>query len=98
MDGSFLDINGETVETQVDEFYREIFKLLRFFQQKQNKAAQELEKMSGITRERSAEDDQGKQENPIVALCSAVVEQIKKFKVFKNCCHKMFIFSSMFKF
>ncbi|XP_038127258.1 dynein heavy chain 12, axonemal [Cyprinodon tularosa] len=80
MDGSFLDINGETVETQVDEFYREIFKLLRFFQQKQNKAAQELEKMSGITRERSAEDDQGKQENPIVALCSAVVEQIKKFK------------------
>uniref|UniRef100_A0A3Q2NRV0 Dynein axonemal heavy chain 12 n=1 Tax=Fundulus heteroclitus TaxID=8078 RepID=A0A3Q2NRV0_FUNHE len=53
LDGSFLGLNGETMETQVDEFYREIFKLLKFFQQKQNKAAQEKEKMSGITREKS---------------------------------------------
>ncbi|XP_021171969.2 dynein heavy chain 12, axonemal [Fundulus heteroclitus] len=79
LDGSFLDLNGETMETQVDEFYREIFKLLKFFQQKQNKAAQEKEKMSGITREKSAEDPR-KQENSTVALCSAAMEQIKTFK------------------
>uniref|UniRef100_A0A8C8DLQ1 Dynein axonemal heavy chain 12 n=1 Tax=Oryzias sinensis TaxID=183150 RepID=A0A8C8DLQ1_9TELE len=47
MDGSFLDLNGETMETQVDEFYREIYKMLKFFQQKQSKAAQELAKTYG---------------------------------------------------
>lgn len=85
MDGSFLELNGETMETQVDEFYREIFKLLKFFQQRQNKAAQEMEKMSGLKRERSAEDDPRKQENPTVVLCYAAMEQIKTFKVLKSC-------------
>ncbi|MEQ2250438.1 hypothetical protein ILYODFUR_000797 [Ilyodon furcidens] len=80
MDGSFLDLNGETMEAQVDEFYREIYKLLRYFQQKQNKAAQVLEKISGVMRERSAEDDPRKQEDATVVLCSAAMEQINTFK------------------
>ncbi|XP_031701028.1 dynein heavy chain 12, axonemal isoform X2 [Anarrhichthys ocellatus] len=80
MDGSFQDLNGESMEVKVDEFFREIFKLLKFFQQKQNKAEQEMEKIAGKTRQQPCEDDPRKQESPTVLLCSTVMEQIKEFK------------------
>uniref|UniRef100_A0A8C4T2P1 Dynein axonemal heavy chain 12 n=1 Tax=Erpetoichthys calabaricus TaxID=27687 RepID=A0A8C4T2P1_ERPCA len=44
MDGAFLDLNGETMEGEVDEFFREVFKMLKFFEQKQKKAEQEMQK------------------------------------------------------
>uniref|UniRef100_A0A803VKC7 Dynein axonemal heavy chain 12 n=1 Tax=Ficedula albicollis TaxID=59894 RepID=A0A803VKC7_FICAL len=37
MDGTFLELDGESMEAEVDEFYREMYKLLRLFQQKQKK-------------------------------------------------------------
>uniref|UniRef100_A0A803T4Q5 Dynein axonemal heavy chain 12 n=1 Tax=Anolis carolinensis TaxID=28377 RepID=A0A803T4Q5_ANOCA len=49
MDGAFSDLNGEKMETEVDEFFREIYKTLRFFQQKLKKA--ELEKKKSMRRE-----------------------------------------------
>uniref|UniRef100_A0A8C6MFN2 Dynein axonemal heavy chain 12 n=1 Tax=Nothobranchius furzeri TaxID=105023 RepID=A0A8C6MFN2_NOTFU len=49
MGGNFLKLDGESISVQVDEFYREIFKMLKFFQQKQVKAAQEVENISGRT-------------------------------------------------
>uniref|UniRef100_A0A3P9JWU7 Dynein heavy chain linker domain-containing protein n=1 Tax=Oryzias latipes TaxID=8090 RepID=A0A3P9JWU7_ORYLA len=82
MDGSFLDLNGETMETQVDEFYREIYKMLKFFQQKQSKAAQEVAKTYGKAEGQPDEKSSSKQECPTVNLCSIVIEQIQKFKVF----------------
>uniref|UniRef100_A0A803SS52 Dynein axonemal heavy chain 7 n=1 Tax=Anolis carolinensis TaxID=28377 RepID=A0A803SS52_ANOCA len=48
MDGAFSDLNGEKMETEVDEFFREIYKTLRFFQQKLKKA--ELEKKKSMRR------------------------------------------------
>uniref|UniRef100_A0A3B3UAK3 Dynein axonemal heavy chain 12 n=1 Tax=Poecilia latipinna TaxID=48699 RepID=A0A3B3UAK3_9TELE len=80
MDGSFLELNGETMESQVDEFYREIFKLLKFFQQKQIKAAQEKEKISGIKKHKVPEEEVKRQDDPAVILCSAAMAQIKTFK------------------
>ncbi|XP_023257599.1 dynein heavy chain 12, axonemal [Seriola lalandi dorsalis] len=80
MDGCFQDLDGESMEVKVDEFFREIFKMLKFFQQKQNKAEQEMEKIAGKTKRRPSEDNPRKQENPIILLCSAVMEQIKEFK------------------
>ncbi|XP_054464751.1 dynein axonemal heavy chain 12 [Anoplopoma fimbria] len=80
MDGSFLDLNGESMEVKVDEFFREIFKMLKLFQQKQNKAEQEMEKIAGKKKQRPSEDDPKKQESPSVLLCSTVMEQIKEFK------------------
>uniref|UniRef100_H2M1P1 Dynein axonemal heavy chain 12 n=1 Tax=Oryzias latipes TaxID=8090 RepID=H2M1P1_ORYLA len=80
MDGSFLDLNGETMETQVDEFYREIYKMLKFFQQKQSKAAQEVAKTYGKAEGQPDEKNSSKQECPTVNLCSIVIEQIQKFK------------------
>uniref|UniRef100_A0A803V8V9 Dynein axonemal heavy chain 12 n=1 Tax=Ficedula albicollis TaxID=59894 RepID=A0A803V8V9_FICAL len=41
MDGTFLELDGESMEAEVDEFYREMYKLLRLFQQKQKKALTE---------------------------------------------------------
>ncbi|XP_069580748.1 dynein axonemal heavy chain 12 [Brachyistius frenatus] len=80
MDGSFQDLDGESMEGKVDELFREIFKMLKFFQQKQNKASQEQEKMSGTTKQQRIEDDTRKQDSPAIILCSTVMEQIKKFK------------------
>lgn len=70
------------METQVDEFYREIYKMLKFFQQKQSKAAQEMAKTYRKAEGQPDEKDPIKQESPTVNLCSIVIEQIKKFKVF----------------
>uniref|UniRef100_A0A5F8GIC4 Dynein axonemal heavy chain 12 n=1 Tax=Monodelphis domestica TaxID=13616 RepID=A0A5F8GIC4_MONDO len=81
MDGGFLDLNGESMESDVDEFFREVYKSLRFFQLKQKKEAMEKRKAAGrrsITEEKIEEDIK---ENPTVAMCSAVMEQIKSFKV-----------------
>ncbi|XP_030590036.1 dynein heavy chain 12, axonemal [Archocentrus centrarchus] len=75
MDGSFQDLNGETMEVKLDEFYREIFKMFKFFQQKKIKAVQEMEKISEKKRRHPTEE-----ENPTVRLCSTVMEQIKNFK------------------
>lgn len=81
MDGGFLDLNGESMEADVDEFSREIFKTLRFFQMKSKKELQEKRKAAkrrSVIEERFEEEPK---ENPTVLMCSAVMEQIKAFKV-----------------
>ena len=82
MDGSFQDLEGESMEAQLDEFFREILKMLKFFQQKQNKVEQDTEKFVGKAKGQPSIDDPRKQENPNILLCSTVMEQIKEFKVF----------------
>ncbi|KAH0630137.1 hypothetical protein JD844_012805 [Phrynosoma platyrhinos] len=81
MDGAFLDLNGEKMETEVDEFFREIYKTLRFFQQKLKKA--EIERKKSVRRavvEERVEEE--KKDSPTISMCSAVMEQIKDFKEF----------------
>uniref|UniRef100_A0A8C8MKR5 Dynein axonemal heavy chain 12 n=1 Tax=Oncorhynchus tshawytscha TaxID=74940 RepID=A0A8C8MKR5_ONCTS len=77
MDGSFLDLNGESMEVEVDEFFREIYKMLKFFHQKQKKAEQMV---GGGVKRRPGEEDLGKQERPTALICSTVMEQVKDFK------------------
>lgn len=82
MDGGFLDLNGESMEADVDEFSREIFKTLKFFQTKQKKELQEKRKAA---RKRSLMDEKPEEEpkeNPTIAMCTTVMEQIKVFKVY----------------
>lgn len=81
MDCSFQSLNGESMEVEVDEFYRDIFKMLKYFQQKQSKAGQELEKTGGKPKRRPGEEDSSKYEGPTVTLCSTVLQEIKEFKV-----------------
>uniref|UniRef100_A0A8C2SKK5 Dynein heavy chain linker domain-containing protein n=1 Tax=Capra hircus TaxID=9925 RepID=A0A8C2SKK5_CAPHI len=81
MDGGFLDLNGEAMETDVEEFSREIFKTLKFFQTKQKKELQEKRKAA---KRRSLEEEKLEEEpkeNPTITMCTTVMEQIKVFKV-----------------
>ncbi|XP_055269255.1 dynein axonemal heavy chain 12 [Moschus berezovskii] len=80
MDGGFLDLNGEAMETDIEEFSREIFKTLKFFQTKQKKELQEKRKAA---KRRSLEEEKLEEEpkeNPTIAMCTTVMEQIKVFK------------------
>lgn len=78
MDGSFFDLNGESMEVEVDEFLQEIYKSQKFFQQKQKKAGHET--VAAVKRQPEREDED-KQESPTVAISCRVIEQIKEFKV-----------------
>ncbi|XP_062872057.1 dynein axonemal heavy chain 12 [Trichomycterus rosablanca] len=78
MDGSFLDLNAETMELEVDEFFQEIYKIQKVFQQKQKKVEQEKEKIAAGKRRPGVEDE--RQENPTVQICLRVIEQIREFK------------------
>ena len=69
------------MEVEVDEFFREIFKMLKFFQQKQKKAEQERDKMAGVAKKKPGEEAAGKQESPTALICSRIMEQVKDFKV-----------------
>lgn len=93
MDGSFQDLDGESMEVKVDEFFREIFKMLKVFQQKQNKAGQEMEKIALRKRQRPGEDEPTL-ESPTILLCSAVMEQIKEFKVLYIIFHRSALIKS----
>uniref|UniRef100_A0A8C0PMX6 Dynein axonemal heavy chain 12 n=1 Tax=Canis lupus familiaris TaxID=9615 RepID=A0A8C0PMX6_CANLF len=69
MDGGFLDLNGESMEADVDEFSREIFKTLKFFQMKQKKELQEKRKAAkrrSLGEERIEEEPK---ENPTITMC-----------------------------
>ncbi|XP_029142079.1 dynein heavy chain 12, axonemal [Protobothrops mucrosquamatus] len=79
MDGSFLDLNGEKMEGEVDEFFREIYKTLRFFQQQLKKA--EIERKKSLRRavvEERVEEE--KKDSPTISMCNAVMQQVKDFK------------------
>ncbi|CAL8325422.1 unnamed protein product [Merluccius merluccius] len=81
MDGSFLQLNGEGMEAEVDEFFRESYKMFKSFQQKQKKADQEQDKMANSgSKRKPGQEDPSKQENPTILMCSRVLDQIKDFK------------------
>lgn len=75
MDGTLLELNGESMEAEIDEFYREMYKLLRVFQQKQKKASPDKKKPVRPKAVRG---------NATITMCSSVVDQIKEFKVRKR--------------
>ncbi|XP_070594569.1 LOW QUALITY PROTEIN: dynein axonemal heavy chain 12 [Erythrolamprus reginae] len=79
MDGAFLDLNGEKMEVEVDEFFRDIYKTVRFFQQQQKKA--EIERKKSLRRavvEERVEEE--KKDTPTISMCNSVMQQIKDFK------------------
>lgn len=83
MDGSFADLDGEGMEVKLDESFREIFKMLKHFQQKKSKNKQDTQKTTGLSRQRRSEEDTNKNESPSI-LCSTALEEVKEFKVFNE--------------
>uniref|UniRef100_A0A669P0P7 Dynein axonemal heavy chain 12 n=1 Tax=Phasianus colchicus TaxID=9054 RepID=A0A669P0P7_PHACC len=70
MDGAFLELNGEIMEAELDEFSREIYKMTKLFQQKQKKIQQELKKTSRRTAEEKREEEI--KTNPTLTMCSSM--------------------------
>uniref|UniRef100_A0A8C5ATC2 Dynein, axonemal, heavy chain 12 n=1 Tax=Gadus morhua TaxID=8049 RepID=A0A8C5ATC2_GADMO len=68
MDGSFLELNGEGMEMEVDELFRESYKMHKSFHQKQKKADQEQDKRADSGKRKRKQEDKGKQENPILLI------------------------------
>lgn len=82
MDGTLLELDSESIEAETDEFYREMYKVSRLFQQKQKKIQEERKKaLQHETAEEKAEETEA---NPTLTMCSSVLEQIKDFKVRKG--------------
>ncbi|KAM9856226.1 dynein axonemal heavy chain 12 [Aulostomus maculatus] len=78
MDGSFQDLNSESMDVKVDEFFREISKMQKLLQQKQSKVEYEMETFAGRTSLQHGEES--KQESPTTILCSTIMDQINMFK------------------
>uniref|UniRef100_A0A663M9S7 Dynein axonemal heavy chain 12 n=1 Tax=Athene cunicularia TaxID=194338 RepID=A0A663M9S7_ATHCN len=71
MDGTFLELDGESMEAEVDEFYREIYKVSRIFQQKQKKIQQELKKTpQHKTVEEDTEEERKENIPTVTILCN----------------------------
>ncbi|XP_029397555.1 dynein heavy chain 12, axonemal [Mus pahari] len=80
MDGGFLDLNGESMETDIDDFSREVFRTLKFFHAKQKKELQERRKAARKQSSMEEKPEEEPKENPTITMCTTVMEQIKAFK------------------
>ncbi|XP_025934664.1 dynein heavy chain 12, axonemal [Apteryx rowi] len=80
MDGDFLELNAESMEAKIDDFFREVCRMSKLFQQKQKKVQQERKKTSQLGNAVEEKTEEEKKANPILTMCSSVLEQIKDFK------------------
>uniref|UniRef100_A0A2K5C589 Dynein axonemal heavy chain 12 n=1 Tax=Aotus nancymaae TaxID=37293 RepID=A0A2K5C589_AOTNA len=69
MDGGFLDLNEESMKADVEEFSREIFKTLKFFQMKLKKELQEKRKVAGKRLLEEEKIEEESKENPTITMC-----------------------------
>uniref|UniRef100_A0A7M4FPW0 Dynein axonemal heavy chain 12 n=1 Tax=Crocodylus porosus TaxID=8502 RepID=A0A7M4FPW0_CROPO len=68
MDGAFLDLNGEIMESEIDEVFRELYKMSRVFQQKQKKAEQEKRKTTQRRTLVEEKIEEEKKANPTITM------------------------------
>uniref|UniRef100_A0A8C6IBT9 Dynein axonemal heavy chain 12 n=1 Tax=Mus spicilegus TaxID=10103 RepID=A0A8C6IBT9_MUSSI len=80
MDGGFLDLNGESMEADIDDFSREVFRTLKFFHAKQKKELQERRKAARKRSLMEEKPEEEAKENPTITMCTTIMEQIKSFK------------------
>ena len=82
MDGSFLDLNSESIETEVDEFWREIYKITKVFQnQLKKQRAEESSKLPPGKRLVPIEELAFEELPPKLRVCNVIQDAIKNFKV-----------------
>nr|XP_019953955.1 PREDICTED: dynein heavy chain 12, axonemal-like [Paralichthys olivaceus] len=79
MDGTFTELDGQSIGAQLDEFNREIYKMLKKFQKKQRELRPEAEKKGGKV-DRKPTDPRKQEESPTELFCSSALEQIQQFK------------------
>ena len=93
MDGSFEDLDAEAIEAEVEEYWREIYKIQKVFNVKLKKLQAEREERererkkkkrhTEDSEENKEEDKEEPEVTPPAALtiCNTVQDQMKDFKV-----------------
>ena len=92
MDGAFLDLEAEAIEAEVDEYWREIYKIQKVFNQKVKKMQIEIDEINRERKKkrRMAEEDghEGEVEADevlhlpaAVTVCNTVQDNMTEFKV-----------------
>nr|Q3V0Q1.2 RecName: Full=Dynein axonemal heavy chain 12; AltName: Full=Axonemal beta dynein heavy chain 12; AltName: Full=Axonemal dynein heavy chain 12-like protein; AltName: Full=Axonemal dynein heavy chain 7-like protein; AltName: Full=Ciliary dynein heavy chain 12 [Mus musculus] len=71
MDGGFLDLNGESMEADIDDFSREVFRTLKFFHAKQKKELQERRKAARKRSLMEEKPEEEPKENPTITMMRA---------------------------
>ncbi|XP_071083415.1 dynein axonemal heavy chain 12-like isoform X1 [Haliotis cracherodii] len=92
MDGAFLELNSEAVEGEVDEYWRETYKIQKVFNQKVKKMQMERDELERERKKKrrtvedggdEAKDDGGEFHPPqSLAVCNTVMDNMKDFKEF----------------
>ena len=81
MDGSFFDLSPEAITAEVQEYWAELFKINKFFNQLQKREL--LEKRKETLKKRR-ENDGGHieaEKMPAIHVCNRIIRDIKAFKV-----------------
>ena len=98
MDGAFLDLNSETISNEVQEFWTDIFKVNKFFQQVKKKEMLEKANKEGVKRKKEEKDaSDAAEEMPAITVCNKIMDQIKEFKVNVDNFSTTFVFSHFLK-
>eukprot|EP00118_Oscarella_pearsei_P019988 m.215265 g.215265 ORF g.215265 m.215265 type:complete len:3605 (+) comp39831_c0_seq13:113-10927(+) len=80
MDGGFTDLDAEQIEAEVDEFWREFYKIFKVFQQQQKAKEKERAPKSVRRSDAQAGHDDEAEEIAALRICSEIQSQIKGFK------------------
>lgn len=94
MDGAFLEQNAEAIDAEVDEYYRELFKIQKVFNQKVKKMQMEREEIErekkkkrrlmeedGVEIPTESEDEDALKIPEAVNIINSTMDSIKEFKV-----------------
>ena len=91
MDGAFLDLEAEQIESEVDEYWRELYKIQKVFNSKLKRMQAERDERERERKKRQKRhtEEGGEQEGPepevappaSLNVCNICQEQMKEFKV-----------------
>lgn len=85
MDGSFVELDSESIEGEADEYWREIYKITKTFNAQKKKEEAERAKNAPAKKKKGddevKEPEEKKEELASLKVCNTVSEQIKEFKV-----------------
>ena len=80
MDGAFLDLNAEETQAEVDDFGRELYKLVKTFTAKSKTKKKERDLGGGVRRADAGKAEQSSDPPPL-RMATGTLEHIKDFKV-----------------
>lgn len=88
MDGAFLVLDAEAIEGEVDEYWRDTYKIQKVFNQKLKRLQMERDELEREKKRKRHDSDGAKkvEEEPLhipsaLTVCNTVQDQMKDFKV-----------------